>query len=69
VNQLRELLRTCDRASGGAERQGVFLKMTREEKALLEETAYRCRSTQAGVLRTGLRLVARDVLEGTGGGR
>lgn len=54
---LRELLRSCDQEAGGEKQRGVFLTMTDAERALLKETAYRARSTQAGVLRLGLRLV------------
>lgn len=54
---LRELLRRAEKDSTG-ERVGYCFLLTGTEHALLKETAYRQRISQAEVFRIGLRLVA-----------
>lgn len=57
---LDELMRNCDREDC-ADRHGVFFTLTDTERALLREAAHEARTSQAGLLRVGLRLVAARV--------
>ena len=58
---IRQLLQRADNESAGGRPDAVLFHVNAAERALLKETAYKARTSQAGVLRTGLRLVARDL--------
>lgn len=62
---LDDLMRTVEAEKAGwreREEHQMSFYLSAAEKLLLRETAHRGRTSQAGVLRLGVRLVARELL-------